>query len=491
MRPFSILHISDLHRSPHDPISNDELVSALVGDRDRYAREDPAIPVPEAIIVSGDIIQGVPLGAANHEAELAAQYEVAERFLDELVRRFLDGDRSRLIMVPGNHDIDWNTAFGALEPVDRNDVPGDLANLLHAEVSQYRWDWKSLTLYRIANADLYALRMSAFWRFFGKFYEGVPGLLKVQPGADANLFTLCDGKVAVAAFNSCYGNDCFAFHGMVRREVVARTHLELDDTGSPFDLRMAVWHHSIEGPPYRTDYMDVDIVRGMIGRGFRLGLYGHQHKTQVTPHQVWLPDQERMAVVSAGSLCAGASELPTGIHRQYNVVEIAPTFQSVRIHVRAMTVANLFSRGHLMDFGGKSYAELDWNPPRNAVGTSIDIAAARRRMTIEHAEAAANTGDPAKAIRLLTHIVLPMGSYERQLMLTAARTANDWRTIVDVTNPPTTIDELIQRVEALGQLGEAHGAADALDRFSTQLQLPEPMILELRSRIRAQEAIRK
>ena len=75
---------------------------------------------------------------------------------------------------------------------------------------------------------------------------------------------------------------------------------------------MAVWHHNIEGPPQRSDYMDVEIVRGMIGRGFRLGLYGHQHRAQATPHQVWLPDRERMAVVSAGSLCAGPRDLPTG-----------------------------------------------------------------------------------------------------------------------------------------------------------------------------------
>jgi hypothetical protein len=29
MKVYSILHISDLHRSPRDPISNDELISAL------------------------------------------------------------------------------------------------------------------------------------------------------------------------------------------------------------------------------------------------------------------------------------------------------------------------------------------------------------------------------------------------------------------------------------------------------------------------------
>ena len=88
MKPFSILHISDLHRSPQDPISNDELISALVGDCARYVHEEPQIAVPEAIVVSGDIIQGVPLGAENYEAILAEQYAVAEEFLMNLYADF-------------------------------------------------------------------------------------------------------------------------------------------------------------------------------------------------------------------------------------------------------------------------------------------------------------------------------------------------------------------------------------------------------------------
>lgn len=317
------------------------------------------------------------------------------------------------------------------------------------------------------------------------------GLLKVQSRADANLFSLCDGRIAVAAYNSCHGNDCFAFHGMIRKEVVARSHLELNDSGKVFDLRMAVWHHSIEGPPYRTDYMDVDIVRGMIGRGFRLGLYGHQHKTQVTPHQVWLPDRERMAVVSAGSLCAGASELPTGVHRQYNIIEISDNFRSVRIHVRAMAVANLFSRGQLMDLGGVSFVDLDWESPRNIVGGAIDTKADRARVTIEEAEAAAKSGNPRLVIELLRRLNLSAGSYERQLFLTAATDAEDWSAIVTVTDLPNSIEELIQRVEAFNRLGDAASAINALDRYSRQLQLPEPMEVELRRRVTVQEAIRR
>ena len=37
--PFSILHISDLHQLANEPISNDELISALIQDRDQYMQE--------------------------------------------------------------------------------------------------------------------------------------------------------------------------------------------------------------------------------------------------------------------------------------------------------------------------------------------------------------------------------------------------------------------------------------------------------------------
>ena len=175
-KPFSILHISDLHRSPDDPISNEELVSALVRDRDQFSLERPTIPVPEAVVVSGDLIHGVPLNTADHAKELSRQYSVAEEFLDALAKRFLSGDRSRVIIIPGNHNIDWNTAFRAMQPVDVKDYPKNVASLLHQENSIYRWDWKTFTLYRISDPDMYARRLQEFWTFFKRFYSGMGGL---------------------------------------------------------------------------------------------------------------------------------------------------------------------------------------------------------------------------------------------------------------------------------------------------------------------------
>ena len=450
-----------------------------------------AITAPQAIVVSGDLVRGLPLNAANHAAELANQYAVAEDFLVKLTQRFLSGDRSRVVIIPGNHDVDWNTAFQALQPVPPAEIPPNLAALLHKEDSDYRWDWKTRALYRIADRALYDRRLEAFWTFFEKFYRGVDGLFKVRARSDANLFIFCDGRIGVAAYNSCHGNDCFAYHGMIRREVVAQSHLDLHDSGKVFDLLMAVWHHSIEGPPYRTDYMDVDVIRGMIGRGYRLGLYGHQHKAQATPHQIWLPDRERMAAVSAGSLCAGHHELPIGAYRQYNVLEIAPDFKSVRVHVRSMSVANLFSRGRLMDFGDKSFADLDWDPPRNVVGGRIDVNAARLTAIVEEAELASRSGDHARAIDLLLGIETPPASYGRQLLLTSAQAAQNWNAVIHATLPPSTIEELIYRVEAFNHLGQTAHAIAALDEFEATLGLPKAEARELRRRITTQEKISK
>lgn len=62
---YTILQISDLHRSRDEPVDNDTLVAALLGDRDRYIGETPIVPSPDAIVVSGDLIQGAPIGAPN------------------------------------------------------------------------------------------------------------------------------------------------------------------------------------------------------------------------------------------------------------------------------------------------------------------------------------------------------------------------------------------------------------------------------------------
>lgn len=485
---YSILHISDLHRSPRDNITNAELVSALVSDRQRYLNEKPSIREPDAIVVSGDIVQGVVLGTPDAQARLAAQYETALAFLEELTERFVSGDRSRVVIVPGNHDIDWAMSKAAMQVVEAADYPKDLRSELFHPESLFRWDWKARDLFLITNTALYGQRMNAFWKFFDAFYVNAPRLLRVARGQASNLYSLWDGRLGIAAFDSCYGNDCFAFHGSIPREVVARAQLDLLDEGG-FGLLVAVWHHNVEGPPHRTDYMDIDIVRGMIGRGFRLGLYGHQHRPDATPMQIRLADRETMALVGAGSLCAGASEIPTGAMRGYNIIEINDDLRSARVHFREMSVANLFCAARRTSLGGASFVDLTWDPPPDLAGRTVDSRAQRRAAALTKGESELKTGNPEACKKLLQPLAAELPEFGRLLLLEAARMTNDWPLLIELLTPPQTIGELVERTEACIRTRDYANAASGLNQHGANLGITETHARELRAKISAAEAM--
>ena len=112
----TILHISDLHRTAGPQLSNDELLPALVSDAIRWRAE--GIPKPDLIVVSGDLVQGAALDAPDPDAEVDTQYREVGDFLEELSEEFLDGNRSRMVIVPGNHDVHWRRSLDGMTPID-------------------------------------------------------------------------------------------------------------------------------------------------------------------------------------------------------------------------------------------------------------------------------------------------------------------------------------------------------------------------------------
>ena len=104
------------------------MVAALLHDRDRYVGEEPAVTAPDAIIISGDIIQGVRLGDPDAESKISTQYQEAEDLVRQLAEAFVGGQMDKIVIVPGNHDVDWNGCLGSMAIV--NHVP------IAAEVSE-------------------------------------------------------------------------------------------------------------------------------------------------------------------------------------------------------------------------------------------------------------------------------------------------------------------------------------------------------------------
>lgn len=106
MPALSVLQISDLHRDLRSPIRTDALLTSLDNDCRRYALGDArAIKRPDIIVVNGDIIHGVTAGSPDAAMSIDSQYREAQDFLRHLADRFVGGNRERVVIVPGNHDV--------------------------------------------------------------------------------------------------------------------------------------------------------------------------------------------------------------------------------------------------------------------------------------------------------------------------------------------------------------------------------------------------
>src|SRR5688572_7574245 len=101
----NVLHLSDIHRTPDDRSSNDSILLAL--ERDLETNVLPEVGSIDAVVVSGDVTQSAE----------PAQYAEAETFLRQLLDS-LGLETTRLLVVPGNHDVHWPTAAAAWHVAD-------------------------------------------------------------------------------------------------------------------------------------------------------------------------------------------------------------------------------------------------------------------------------------------------------------------------------------------------------------------------------------
>ena len=460
---FTLLHISDLHRSKEEPLDNSSLLASLVYDRDRYERETPQVAPPEAIIVSGDLVQGAGLGDTDWPQCIMDQYAVAGEFLSELCDRFLRGDKSRVVLVPGNHDVCWNTAFHAMERVPNDKYPDKLHEELVDPGSMYRWSWKDQTLFRISDIDGYQKRLDHYWEFVESFYKDVDLRIKIDRVRHFQLFELCNRRIIVAAFSSIDRNDCFSYSGDIAAEAIGQCVLGLRDWGHSYDLKIAVWHHSIQGPPLRSDYMDASLVQQMAGHGFQLGLHGHQHVSETLAQSVHLADENlSMAVVGAGSLCAGSRDLPRGVDRQYNLIAIEDDFAQARVHVREMGEGRQFTRkrnGAFLD----GFVEVHWQVPTKIMGGETDTQAANEGNAIFEAEEALHRGDAVDAEIALRGIDVSAAGHARKLFSQALEIQQDWNRLTNLLDNPQSVEETVMLVMALTKVGQLDEAQARLD----------------------------
>jgi hypothetical protein len=208
--------------------------------------------------------------------------------------------------------------------------------------------------------------------------------------------------------------------------------------------------------------MEVGQVREMAGLGFQLGMHGHQHVAEASTQFIYTDETQSISVASAGSLCAGARELPRGVDRQYNLIVIDDALRRARIYVREMADGEQFGAKRDGAFL-QGFSELTWQVATDVAGRPIDAAKANNSASIIQAEESLHAGRMDDAIRYLRDMELTPGSYQRKLAIDAFQQSRDWKGLSGAIGLPETVEETVFLVNALTELNEFNKATWTLE----------------------------
>ncbi|OGB40837.1 MAG: hypothetical protein A2W72_08565 [Burkholderiales bacterium RIFCSPLOWO2_12_67_14] len=354
----TILHISDLHRDSGSQLTSTTLLQSLLRDKMRFLSEGHETPV--LAVVSGDIVFGVRPLEEDADKKLAAQYDEALGFLIALTDEYFEGDRERVIIVPGNHDVSMPHVKRAVKATP---VPSDaedkmrLVEDLFSYDTKFRWDWGSFSAYEIVYDAIYADRMAPFADFYGRFYRG-KRTYSLDPAKQYVVHDFPDLGLAFLALSSCHQNDLYNRTGRIHPDALAQATGDMIKLSRLGRLGIGVWHHNIEGGPNDNDYVDPEFLQILMDGMCMIGMHGHQHKPQLLEHRFSADQRQGISIISAGTLCGGPRSLPSGRLRSYNIIKLDINERKGTVFVRSMTNSDfsspVWAGRHIPEFGGDS-----------------------------------------------------------------------------------------------------------------------------------------
>ena len=313
-RGHIIFHISDLHfavpsldgtwpGSTHrfvDDENSRRLSLELKDEFNRALTEARASTEDATLVVSGDITS-----TATSE-----EFRLAKDFLTELCNE-IGLPRNHVVMVPGNHDVDWSAA--AINNSMRFDNYLEFARNFFGD------------------RDFYKL----FPRINWDFHIGSD-----RPRANDIIYVRKQGPITFVGINSCVFEDNQHHYGFVgMRQLRNIVSIIQDDKRN--GILVAVMHHHLHPYPEPLEQSksgadvvpdlstirDAGLVEQRLERlGFSLVLHGHKHKPQLRETSVYIdqetsPDASRPLIVcGCGSTGVGEHELEHNQSNHYAVI---------------------------------------------------------------------------------------------------------------------------------------------------------------------------
>jgi ADP-ribose pyrophosphatase YjhB (NUDIX family) len=295
---MKLLHLSDLHLASLSQAES--LFSRLCTDL-HYDLKQASV---DAVVISGDIsVRAAP-------EEFAASLWLTEQVIQEF-RVPLEA----LILVPGNHDVDWSVTQAALSPTTRAELTPGTAHIIDQRDSS-----------RVFKLDpvVYAQRFRSFSEcFYEKLYaRSYPA----TPADQVEIRSLPEHKTLFLGLNSSWDlNHINSGNPSIEPLAMARAMRGIGELGCDDSwTRIGVWHHPISSS--QDDRIrDTGFAEQLAQAGFTLALHGHIHELSTQQLRYEVGEGGRvMHVVAAGTFGADVRELPTATPWEYNFIELEP-----------------------------------------------------------------------------------------------------------------------------------------------------------------------
>ncbi len=300
-----ILHLSDLHFGTTQDANRwyGQLADDLRGLLSQL--ESNQSPHLDALIISGDI--------ANKS--LAEEYEAAERFINRLLPEF-GLQRHQIMIVAGNHDLNWKLSEQAYGIQKREAYEGSLDNE----------DILNKDIIVDGNYVLVPKQREYEERFkhFSNFYENVIGKpYPRQYGQQYELRHFPEQNLLILGLNSAWKlnhHENYRSRASINPDALNNALGEINQTPTYRDskLKIAVWHHPLNSP-YEDRIKDHGFMQKLAVNNFRLAFHGHIHRANAGDYKYSLSQQ--IDIIAAGTFGAPVKEWVPGYPLQYNLLK--------------------------------------------------------------------------------------------------------------------------------------------------------------------------
>lgn len=300
---FNILHLSDLH------FGNLEQAQLWANQLAEDLKSELKISSLDALILSGDI--------ANKSTP--DEYDAANQFLSNF-RQDFPLSSNQIVIVPGNHDLNWQQSKEAYTPIRRENYNGKTVNIAGKQRadSECAID-KGGEYVEKQDENEYKKRFINFCNFYQSITEK-PYPLEYEKQGIINCFP--DHNLLILGLNSAWQLDHhYKDRANINMSAISNALTKIRRNSEYAScLKIAVWHHPIDSSS-SDRITDKGFMEQLAKAGFRLFLHGHIHKAETSLYQYdTSQDGRKMDRICAGTFGAPTRELVPGYPWQYNLL---------------------------------------------------------------------------------------------------------------------------------------------------------------------------